>query len=430
MNLILLIPKVVRGYVSQFPEVRHNAYSYFNYDNRVVDESVDRCDDKRAYKGPDDLTDMDYDALVCYAKTLVNPTLVQYSPKVACEDALSLAIRDFNNGMYDGKINANHYNVLLQSMMQPQMPIMAAKKKEKKPETEKRVHPAVLKQLGLKPEELPLKQRVRTQKREGPVIYRTKGRTVIKKKSSEEGPNPYIMDFLNIVQQLPTNDMEVARKLVGRWGQAKAAIKEFLQNATKEYDMDSDYVKSVSENFKKASDIIDKLEKLYSGIKEFDFEDIKTYLEPLQELIDKSQGPAESAPPEEAPEAEITEEETITEPKEGSMLKNAKEYTERLDKIADEVQQIDPDVAMQIDLVSDVIEGRREATSLKWDADEARYMANRFDYRVRSREADEPYMDGFNQSNFEQVMREKQNPKPVRKASTLPPYRKIQKTEE
>lgn len=102
------------------------------------------------------------------------------------------------------------------------------------------------------------------------------------------------------------------------------------------------------------------------------------------------------------------------------MLKNAKSYTERLDKIAEEVQAYSPEVALQIDLVSDVIEGRREASTLKFDADEARYMANRFNSNVRSREADEPYMDDFNKSNFEQVTKAKENPTPVKKASALP----------
>lgn len=428
MNLILLVPKVIRSYVSKFPEVNHNAYNYFNYDNRVVDERVEREDEKTAYKNPDDLTDSDYETLVSFAKTLIDPQLEQYSHRVACEDALHMAIRDFRNGYYDGKINANHYNVLLETMMQREaMPVMAAKK-DKGKTTEKIVHPKVLKELGLKQKEIPVKQRVKP-KKGGPVIYRTKGRTVIKKNSAENEPNPYMIDFLEIVQQLPTNDMNIVRKLVGRWKQAKQTIKEYLQECTKSESIDKDYVKTVSENFKKASDILDKLEKLYSNIKDFCFEDIKTYLEPLQELINKSSEAAQEVP-EEMPNAEETNEEnSTTEPKEGSMLKNAKQYTERLDKIADEVQQIDPDIAMQIDLVSDVIDGRREASSLKWDADEARYMANRFDYRVRSREADEPYMDEYNRSNYEQVMRERQNPQPVRKASTLPPYRKVQKSE-
>lgn len=106
------------------------------------------------------------------------------------------------------------------------------------------------------------------------------------------------------------------------------------------------------------------------------------------------------------------------------MLKNAKSFTERLDKIAEDIQEISPELALQVDMVSDVIEGRRDASTLRFDADEARYMANRFDYRVRQREADEPYMDEFNKSDFEQVMGERQNPKPVRKASV--PYQKVQ----
>ena len=98
------------------------------------------------------------------------------------------------------------------------------------------------------------------------------------------------------------------------------------------------------------------------------------------------------------------------------MLKNAQEYTQKLDKIADELQEAHPEMALQVDMISDVIEGRREATTLKYDPDEARYMANRFNYNVRSRESDEPYMDEYNRSNFEQVMRVKKSPVPVKVA--------------
>jgi DNA-binding protein YbaB len=53
-------------------------------------------------------------------------------------------------------------------------------------------------------------------------------------------------------------------------------------------------------------------------------------------------------------------------------IKNAEKYTEKLDKIADEIQKENPTAALGIDLISDVIEGRREASSLKYDADEGR----------------------------------------------------------
>ena len=108
-------------------------------------------------------------------------------------------------------------------------------------------------------------------------------------------------------------------------------------------------------------------------------------------------------------------------------LKNAAQYTEQLDKIAEEVQNMGPEmapVALMIDKVSDVIEGKKEASTLKFDADEARYMANRFNNNVQKRDADESFVDSFNDNNFEQVMREHKNPKPVKTAST--PYQKVQ----
>jgi len=102
-------------------------------------------------------------------------------------------------------------------------------------------------------------------------------------------------------------------------------------------------------------------------------------------------------------------------------IKNAEKYTEKLDKIADEIQKENPTAALGIDLISDMIEGRREASTLKFDADEGRYMANRFNYNVRSREGDEPYMDSFNKSDFEQVTRAKKDSTPINA-----PYQKIQ----
>jgi hypothetical protein len=105
-------------------------------------------------------------------------------------------------------------------------------------------------------------------------------------------------------------------------------------------------------------------------------------------------------------------------------LKNAKEFTERLDKIADELEAVAPELALNIDMVADVIEGRREANTLKFDSDEARYMAGRFNMDVRKRESDEPYMDLYNASNFEQVMKARKNPVPIKTASA--PYQKVQ----
>ena len=109
------------------------------------------------------------------------------------------------------------------------------------------------------------------------------------------------------------------------------------------------------------------------------------------------------------------------------MLKNAKEYTERLDKIAAEVEQISPEAALQIDMISDVIEGKREASTLKFDADEARYMKGRFNFDTRKRDSDEPFMDDYKASDYEQVTGIEKSPEPIKKnASANLPYQKVE----
>ena len=185
MNLILLIPKVIRSYWSRFPEVTNNAYKYFNYDRRVVEERVPRFDIARSYQGPEDLTDADYEVLVASAKTMINPILVKFSKHVACEDALSLAVRSFANGMYDGKINANRYKVLLGTLESSigMPPVQAKKKKAPEPKPESiEVKTPVLKQLGLKIKDVPTKERARQRTPEGvPHMYRERGKTLFKK---------------------------------------------------------------------------------------------------------------------------------------------------------------------------------------------------------------------------------------------------------
>lgn len=183
MNIMILVPRVVRSYISQFPETTNNAYKYFNYDRRVVDERAEhRFDTVRAYKGPEDLTDQDYDAIVSYARGLVNPMIDKYSHDVACEDALHMAIRSYDRGLYDGKINASKYGVLLKALKQPlQVPIampsmvMSAKKKEEEPKSEEPVVIPRYIQKKLKIEDAPLRYRKRT----APRIVTQPGKGVI-----------------------------------------------------------------------------------------------------------------------------------------------------------------------------------------------------------------------------------------------------------
>ena len=169
MNLIVLVPHVIRSFVANFPEVTNNAYKYFNFDRRVYEERVPRGDPRIPYRSPGTLRDADYGSLILCAKNCINPILAKYSMTVACEDALHSAIRSFGNGRYDNKINASKFISLLGELkksfgIEPGYVenYRHAKKTEKDKKTEKAEKPQdvevrqhVLKQLGLSPTKVP-----------------------------------------------------------------------------------------------------------------------------------------------------------------------------------------------------------------------------------------------------------------------------------
>jgi hypothetical protein len=309
MKILVLIPNVVKKYMASFPENQNNAYKYFNYDHRIIDERAQRGDMSIPYKNADDFTDRDYDALLAFAQEKIDPILMKYSKDVACDDALLNAIRSFSNGLFDGKVNAGRYGALLGHLKEKMGSPIEAKKKDLKDEgpKPKKLNPAMLKQLDINPNKVPDINKVkRNPREEGPVIFREKGKVLLHDKK-------------NIKATDCNNNREV------------------------------------------------------------------------------------------------------------SMIKNAKEITDRLDKVADEIEACDPQhgpvLALYLDKVSDVLEGKKEATTLKHDADEW-FMQNRFNFDVRKREADEPFMDQYNKSDFEQVITVRKNPVPIKTASV--PYQKIQ----
>lgn len=118
MNIVMIVPNVVRRYWASFPEVRNNGYRYFNYDNRVVEERVYRGDARDPYQGPDDFCDEQYDALVNAARSAVDPMVARYSMDVACREAMDYAIWSYQSGKFASKVNASRYNVLLGALKQ------------------------------------------------------------------------------------------------------------------------------------------------------------------------------------------------------------------------------------------------------------------------------------------------------------------------
>ena len=176
MDITKTAHKVVKAYVSDFPEVRNNAYRYFNYDNRVVEERVERGDPKLPYYAPKDFTDGMFDVLVASAVEKINPILAKYSPRIACEDAMHMAIRDTGNGFFDGLVNANTFNTLINAMLS----MRTAKKKKKDSPEEKELRPNVLKMLKLKRKDVPRLKG--TPRKEEMSLVQEKGRVKLRKR--------------------------------------------------------------------------------------------------------------------------------------------------------------------------------------------------------------------------------------------------------
>lgn len=154
MKLVLLVPNLIRDFIANFPQTSRNAYGYFNYDNRVVDERVDRGDHQANYQGPDKFSNEEYGSLVVYAKSQVNPILAKYSKTVAAEDAMNMAIGSYMDGKFAAKINANKFAVLVEALKQGMDPIIVVGAAKDKP--------------AEKPAEKPAKKQVRERKQEGP----------------------------------------------------------------------------------------------------------------------------------------------------------------------------------------------------------------------------------------------------------------------
>jgi hypothetical protein len=166
--------------------------------------------------------------------------------------------------------------------------------------------------------------------------------------------NEYLSDFFQMLSQLPTKDMEVVRQIVGQWPIVKQLLKPFISKA--EETADSEYVKAVLEDFKKASILLDKLGDYYKKVGDFDLEGIKTHSEPFIKLITKMNQPEESpqaiSEPEAEPAPEVPEEEEL-------VTKEAKRIASSLDEIATRIEKECPQVALALDRLADLVENKK-----------------------------------------------------------------------
>ena len=194
MKLVLLVPQAIRRFISEFPQTWNNGYRYFNYDNRVVNERVNRGDSQVPYQGPDQFTDREYSDLVTYAKSQMNPILAKYSKTVAAEDAMNMAIRSYMSGKFDAKINANKFAVLVNALKQGMDPIIVVGKTAPPVEQGRQESPAPVKPPVVKKE--PVKAPPKKEK------------TPLK---VDKGPKPLELSK-NILRQMGVKPHEVTRQ--------------------------------------------------------------------------------------------------------------------------------------------------------------------------------------------------------------------------
>lgn len=108
--------------LAKHPEIMYNARNLFHNENgsTIIEESVPRGDSKKEDvimpRTQGDLTDADLREMAVFASSLVDDTLRQYDQKVAYEDALQRAIGAKDGGKYAGKVNASTFALIMDSM--------------------------------------------------------------------------------------------------------------------------------------------------------------------------------------------------------------------------------------------------------------------------------------------------------------------------
>jgi len=149
-------------------------------------------------------------------------------------------------------------------------------------------------------------------------------------------------------------------------------------------------------------------------------------LSAIEELMGEEVEAADEEPTED--DAQVNDSSNPAEPDQGGgEISDISDVTASLDKIAGVLeQQRDKELfkmAFQLDQISDILEGKREASALESDPDE-KYMKNFFKGGLHDGDSDESYMKEFNTDITKEVesVKDKKNGK---EASQKLPYQKL-----
>lgn len=342
--------------IMNHPELVNNARGLFRNENgrTIVQERVPRGDIGLSKPlSHSDLKDDDLRGLAVFATTLIDPDLARYDSKTAQEDALTKAIDKKDDGKYAGIINANSYALILENMGQ----IKKAAERVERPTQEDKDKPSGLDRGKDKVKRQIEKVKERKEKapeKEAPKKEESKE----KSKSKEAGMDKEML--LNEREALMEKMAALDTLIVDGEGIEKEAASAWIE-ATKKARAELKKGGNEKPGFKEVADLAKK------------------------KYFKKEEKEASEETTEEAPQNEIIA---------------------ALDELAGDLEKQDDfelfKIAYQLDTVADVLEGKKEASCLEGDLDEA-FMKAHFKAGSKEKDADESFMKEFDNDNTLEV---------------------------
>lgn len=358
--------------LNDHPEVTRNAQDYFNHENgeTIIQDRVPRGD-ANPYSSPmpmnqGDLTNEDLRGLAVYAKDILDPVLHRYDEATAARDALTRTIHEKDGGKYSGRLNASTFDLVL-GYMQEDLP------------------------KNKMPKDADMGQSENDKYYEGDNgsdwrVAKKASEYLETEISADKGPEP-------------GNPVQPEEVKMSRSDEIRA-LEEKL--ASLKVDEDKESLARIAEKVAsdpRSRDLFKQLIKEAAYKKKEDKESCAT----------KNSGKdQDNGDEDDKKNAMKYSGKDTAEEEDSDCEKSASDsIIEELDKIAGELEQKkDFDlfkVAYQIDIVSDVLQGKKSASTLQSDPDE-KFMKQYFEAGKREGDTDEnKYMNEFNTDNTKEV---------------------------
>jgi hypothetical protein len=361
--------------LNEHPEVTRNAQDYFNHENgeTIIQDRVPRGD-ADPYSSPmpmnqGDLSNDDLRGLAVYAKDIMDPVLYRYDEKTAARDALTRAIHEKDGGIYSSRLNTNTFDLVL-GYMEEDLPKTKMSKDIDFGQSDNEKYSGNGKNSDWR-------------------VAKKANEYLETKFSADMGPG----------SGSPVQPEEVT---MSRSDEIKALEEKLAALRVEEENKDLTQIAEKVATDPKTRDLFKQLMKQAANKK--DDKDEKSgcgtkYSGKDQDDDDKAKRGGMKYSGEDSADEEDAKEESGKE-SEASIISE-------LDKLAGDLESKGDfelfKVAYQIDMVSDVLQGKKDASTLQNDPDE-KFMRQYFEAGKREGDSDEnKYMNEFNTDNTKEV---------------------------